>query len=409
VKRIREGDASGTLRSHQGKGFIAASVTAVFAVFALVLSGLLPAAPAQAQPAAWAPPRTVYIPETGQALDQLFLDLWRGGGGAAAFGNPITPELTLANGHVVQYLEYARFEYWPEGDANGNTVLLGTLGAELRPVTVPRAAAFRAPARPAAAAEAAAQLQAWLPVAAPAAGADGLALAGHTLRGGFLAFWNATGGAAFLGNPLTEEYTLAGVTYQVFERGQLAWQPGRDPWLVPVGQLLADKYGLDQAPTPQGDLPAYSEDLFIPPPEPTPAPTIIAADDINDAAADTGELWIDVNLTTQYMVVYRGNAVVLETYISSGRPGFETPTGTFYINNMLPVQDMEGVIGGEYYNVPEVPDVMYFTDVGHAIHGTYWHNNFGQVMSHGCINMPMAEADYLYSIATIGTRIEIHY
>jgi hypothetical protein len=38
---------------------------------------------------------------------------------------------------------------------------------------------------------------------------------------------------------------------------------------------------------------------------------------------------------------------------------------------------MEGVLGGEYYNVPDVPDVLYFTDRGHAIHGTYWHNNFG--------------------------------
>src|SRR5215213_6249357 len=86
----------------------------------------------------WAPPRTVYIPETGQSIDGYFLDLWRSSGGAGAFGNPITPEITLDNGHIVQYYEYARFEYWPEGDQFGNVVLLGRIGAELRPVAVRR-------------------------------------------------------------------------------------------------------------------------------------------------------------------------------------------------------------------------------------------------------------------------------
>jgi lipoprotein-anchoring transpeptidase ErfK/SrfK len=70
---------------------------------------------------------------------------------------------------------------------------------------------------------------------------------------------------------------------------------------------------------------------------------------------------------------------------------------------------MEGVINGEYYDVPSVPWVMYFTDLGHALHGTYWHNNFGQTMSHGCVNLPMDFAEWLYGWADIGTRVEIHY
>ncbi|MBA2276402.1 MAG: hypothetical protein H0W06_01450, partial [Chloroflexia bacterium] len=53
----------------------------------------------------WAPPATVYLAETGQTLDRLFLDLWREGGGAGAFGYPITPELEQENGHIVQYLQ----------------------------------------------------------------------------------------------------------------------------------------------------------------------------------------------------------------------------------------------------------------------------------------------------------------
>ncbi|MDP9370155.1 MAG: hypothetical protein M3Q03_18110, partial [Chloroflexota bacterium] len=86
----------------------------------------------------WTLPTRVYVPETGHTVDGLFLDLWRNGGGVWAFGNPITAEITLPNGHIVQYYGYARFEYWPEGDANGNLVRLGDIGNELRPVTVPR-------------------------------------------------------------------------------------------------------------------------------------------------------------------------------------------------------------------------------------------------------------------------------
>ena len=70
---------------------------------------------------------------------------------------------------------------------------------------------------------------------------------------------------------------------------------------------------------------------------------------------------------------------------------------------------MTGVLGGEYYNVPNVPWVMYFTNVGHAIHGAYWHNAFGTRRSHGCINLPVPFSEQLYRITPIGTRLRIHY
>lgn len=122
-----------------------------------------------------------------------------------------------------------------------------------------------------------------------------------------------------------------------------------------------------------------------------------------------GEVWIDINLSTQYMVVYRGNTVIGQTYVSTGRPGFDTPTGTYYVNAKLTSQTMSGVLGGEYYYVPDVPWVMYFTNRGHAIHGAYWHNNFGYVMSHGCVNLPVSFAQWLYGISPVGTRVSIHY
>jgi lipoprotein-anchoring transpeptidase ErfK/SrfK len=51
--------------------------------------------------------------------------------------------------------------------------------------------------------------------------------------------------------------------------------------------------------------------------------------------------------------------------------------------------------------------VLYFTASGHALHGTYWHNNFGMPMSHGCVNLPLDVAAWLYDWAPIGTRVLI--
>jgi lipoprotein-anchoring transpeptidase ErfK/SrfK len=379
------------------------------ATLSLLLTMFAPISSASAQEAdgsslSWSAPRTVYIPETGQTLDQLFLDLWRNAGGASAFGYPITPEITLPNGHVVQYLQYARFEYWPEGDADGNTVLLGKLGEELRPISVRRTMASfssRGQTESIVGTSSLVEAKAWIPIPTDPAPDDKsfvyVEKTKHTIRGNFLSFWYDTGGEDYIGNPLTEEYVKGDTTYQVFERGQLSYNETDGVMMVPVGKILADKYKLDQSPVSQGDYPTYDESLFV-----KPGPVYGEID-------PNKELWVDINLSSQYMIVYSGDTIVMESYVSTGRPGFETPTGTFYVNTMLDYDDMEGVLGGEYYNVPQVPDVMYFTNVGHAIHGAYWHNNFGNVMSHGCINLPMDVADWLYSKAHVGMRIVIHY
>jgi lipoprotein-anchoring transpeptidase ErfK/SrfK len=70
---------------------------------------------------------------------------------------------------------------------------------------------------------------------------------------------------------------------------------------------------------------------------------------------------------------------------------------------------MEGTAGGETWFVPDVPWSMYFTNYGHAIHGTYWHNNFGAQMSHGCVNLPVDLSEFVYKHSPIGTRVYIHY
>lgn len=369
------------------------AIMLVIAITMALTAFLAPfASPSQAAAADWAAPSTVYIPETGQSIDGAFLDYWRSWGGANVFGNPITPEMT-ENGRIVQYYSYARFEYAP-GDPDGAIVHLGKIGAELRPAALPRTSPL-ASRSALYARDLAREALAWLPVDAKAAAELDPAVvryvpeSKHTISQGFRDFWQASGEAGYLGNPLTEEYIIGDTSYQVFERGKLAWTPGQYVWMAPIGETLAQKYQLDMAPRAQGDLPVYSEDLFVPPAPP--------------------EFWIDVNLTTQYMTVYQGNNVVAGTYVSTGRPGFDTPAGTFYVNSKLEDQTMAGVIGGESYNVPDVPWVMYFTDEGHAIHGTYWHNNFGAMMSHGCVNLPMDFSAWLYSVTPVGTRVEIHF
>lgn len=379
-------------------------------VLALLLAMLSPLTPTTlSHNSSWSPPTTVYLPETGQTLDQLFLEQWRNGGGDSAYGLPITLEITQANGHVIQYLEYARFEYWPEGDENGNNVVIGDIGSELRPITLPRSATtFRSPAHQSSAnrgsvTESARLMRAWLPVQADdlAESAIFVEQSGHSVDLGFRAFWENTGGESYLGNPLTEEYTLNGVTYQVFERGQLARIRDEDPWMVPVGKVLAAKYNLDQKPIAQGEIPTYSEDLFVPPPEPEIVP------DAGPGGVPGTEKSIVVSISQQRMWAYEGDTMVLTSLVSTGKPGFDTPTGMFSISKKVEIQDMEGLIGGEYYNVTDVPDVMYFTTVGHAFHGAYWHNNFGSVMSHGCINLPMDFAAALYDWTPMSTPVQI--
>lgn len=377
------------------------------ALIGLVLSIVAPVFSNSAQVSAeWSPPNTVYIPETGQSIDGFFLDTWRAWGGAASLGNPITSEFKQ-DGRIVQYYEFSRLEYWPD-DPNGEVVKFGEIGRELKPVSVFRTMPSlpgMTDTRPVSQ-ELAMELRAWLPL-------DGETFArpesadwtyveetGHSVQFGFKSWWESTGGPDYLGNPLTEEYILGDTTYQVFEHGQLAWKSDAGVWLVPVGEILVKRYQLDTTPRGQGALPVYSEDLWIPPPPPEPEPQI---------AAPAGEKWIQVNLSSQYMVAWQGGVAVMESYVSTGRPGFDTPTGTFSVIYHNPLEDMEGVLGGEYYNVPEVPWVMYFTSVGHAIHGAYWHNNFGAVMSHGCVNLPLGVAEFLYNWAEPGTRIEISY
>ena len=123
-----------------------------------------------------------------------------------------------------------------------------------------------------------------------------------------------------------------------------------------------------------------------------------------------GVKWIEVNLRTLTLTAWQGRTLISTALISTGKPGFETPAGTFYINNKFRTRTMAGCIQGECYSVPNVPWVMYFTYVGHAIHGAYWHNQFGVARrSHGCVNLPVPYSEWLYNWTPLWTKVVIHY
>lgn len=111
------------------------------------------------------------------------------------------------------------------------------------------------------------------------------------------------------------------------------------------------------------------------------------------------EKWIEVSLDEQRLRAWEGNKLVMEFPISSGLWS-PTPKGTFSIWHKTRNQTMAGGSKelGTYYNLPNVPNNMFFYK-GYAIHGAYWHNNFGHPMSHGCVNSPLASAAQIFEWA----------
>jgi hypothetical protein len=110
--------------------------------------------------------------------------------------------------------------------------------------------------------------------------------------------------------------------------------------------------------------------------------------------ASPAEKWIEVNVTEQRVTAWEGATPVMSFLSSTGLPGTPTVLGEFNIYWKLESTLMSGP---DYY-LPEVPYTMYFYR-GYGLHGAYWHNNFGQPMSHGCVNLSIEEAKQLFEWA----------
>lgn len=145
-------------------------------------------------------------------------------------------------------------------------------------------------------------------------------------------------------------------------------------------------------------------------------PTYIADSSIGSSVLGTTakEKHIFVDLSTQSLKAFEGDKLIYTFPVSTGKWA-ETPTGDFKIWVKLRYTRMEGGSGSTYYNLPNVPYTMFFysgevsKSRGFAIHGAYWHNNFGHPMSHGCINMRPEDAGVLFVWAQPATSGQTTY
>lgn len=113
--------------------------------------------------------------------------------------------------------------------------------------------------------------------------------------------------------------------------------------------------------------------------------------------------WIEVDLSSQTSHAYIGKTWVRSFIVSTGTSQHPTVTGTYRIYVKYRYANMSG----PGYFLPNVPYVMYFYK-GYGLHGTYWHQNFGFPMSHGCVNYSIADAAWLFDFTSIGTVVYIH-
>lgn len=126
--------------------------------------------------------------------------------------------------------------------------------------------------------------------------------------------------------------------------------------------------------------------------------------DIPDEITAGSNFWIEVDLTNQILYAYRDNQLINGFKVSTGTSSHKTITGTFKIFSKYPAITMTG----PGYDLPDVPFSMFFYK-GYALHGTYWHHNFGTPMSHGCVNMNTDDAAWIYENAPVGTYVMVHY
>jgi|SRR3989344_1270426 len=126
----------------------------------------------------------------------------------------------------------------------------------------------------------------------------------------------------------------------------------------------------------------------------------------------TTDKLITVDTGSQTLRAWEGGKIVHQTKVSTGMKLTPTVKGSFKIYVKYPVRDMKGpspyknIYPKGFYHLKNVPHIMYFYQ-GYGIHGAYWHNNFGRPASHGCVNVPLADAEWLFNFANVGTQVVV--
>ncbi len=124
----------------------------------------------------------------------------------------------------------------------------------------------------------------------------------------------------------------------------------------------------------------------------------------------TNGRWIEVNLYEQTVAVYDNHRLVFATLMSSGANPWFTRPGVFQIYQKFDATPMRGAFAedrSDYYYLEDVPWTMYF-DNSIALHGAYWHNGFGYPRSHGCVNLSVGDAQWLFNWAQEGDWVYVH-
>jgi hypothetical protein len=327
--------------------------------------------------------QTIYFPETGHHLSNRsgFLDFWRANGQLQIFGYPITEEF-VEDGRIVQYFERARFEFHPELIGTPSMVQLGHVGREILAIQGEPGG-----------------------VDDPQNGSFYFPETRHTLWGEFYNFWNKHGGLSVFGYPVSEVVDENGRSVQYFERAKLVYFPeALDPFFQSM--QAANGFDLDTLNEVQSsDLGRQLAQLR--------GMNIAPAAQLPGTLMWNPAIWerrIEVNLSEQWLSAYEGDLLVFRAPVATGRDGFNTPVGEYAIYSKYDMQTMTGCMGGECWEVPNIPWVQYVVG-GVALHGTYWHNNHGTGVrpSHGCINLRIEDAQWLYEWADVGTRVVISY
>jgi hypothetical protein len=117
---------------------------------------------------------------------------------------------------------------------------------------------------------------------------------------------------------------------------------------------------------------------------------------------------IIIDRSDQTLYAYDADELYMSTKVSTGLSDLPTPRGNFTIFSKTPSRYMQGPLPGisdQKYDLPGVPFTMYFTKQGGAIHGAYWHDKFGQVWSHGCVNLNIKDAEKLYAWTPLGAKV----
>jgi lipoprotein-anchoring transpeptidase ErfK/SrfK len=152
-------------------------------------------------------------------------------------------------------------------------------------------------------------------------------------------------------------------------------------------------------PTPK---PTSTPTPEVPAPNPPPVPGPEVA----------GERWILIDLAMQSASAMIGDAPLYTALVTTGKDGWETPRGEFSILYRVENETMTSAAIGaeEYYHLEDVLYTQYFTRGGHALHLNYWRENwyFGRIRSsHGCAGMRLADAEFFWRFARIGTRVVV--